>query len=211
MFGEGVTDDVREGYEYLVGEYNKGDEIFLFGFSRGAFIVRSLAGLISQQGLKKMAKADFNKDFPRLQKQIDPLLACSKQNAPDSGGNDVQIKAVCVWDTVGECLVPFFSHLTVVTSLSPYRSPHHTLTFKTSGALGIPRLDIGNYVIQFDTDDYRMHDTALSSVVQNAFQALALDEHRAAFTPTLWERPSSLQNIKRKLPSPSSIFSKRLE
>jgi len=42
-----------------------------------------------------------------------------------------------------------------------------------------------------------MHDTALSSVVQNAFQALALDEHRAAFTPTLWERPSALKNINR--------------
>lgn len=69
----------------------------------------------------------------------------------------------------------------------------------TTGALGIPRLDIGDHVLQFDTDNYRMHDTALSSVVQNAFQALALDEHRAAFTPTLWERPSALKNINRKL------------
>ena len=71
-------DDVQEAYDYLAQNYIQGDEIFLFGFSRGAFIVRSLAGMIGQQGFRKMGKEDFVKEFPRLQKQVDPQLAQSE-------------------------------------------------------------------------------------------------------------------------------------
>lgn len=88
----------------MADNYNKGDEIFLFGFSRGAFIVRSLAGLISQQGLRKRDREKFKDEFLQLQKQADPLLNDRQSEASklSESGDMVQIKAIGVWDTVGE-------------------------------------------------------------------------------------------------------------
>jgi uncharacterized protein (DUF2235 family) len=52
----------------------------------------------------------------------------------------------------------------------------------TVGALGVPLKPFSD----FDAEQYSFHDTKLSSLVQNAYQALALDEHREPFAPTLW-------------------------
>src|SRR2546427_305301 len=52
-FGYGLSENVRVGYRWLMERYNPGDEIFLFGFSRGAFTARSLAGVIARCGLLK--------------------------------------------------------------------------------------------------------------------------------------------------------------
>jgi len=101
--GAGVVDDVCEAYFDLADNYTQGDEIFLFGFSRGAFIVRSLAGLISQQGLKKRDRENFKDEFLRMQKQVDPQLAVKNPDTskPSESVESVQIKVIGVWDTVG--------------------------------------------------------------------------------------------------------------
>src|SRR5665647_1801592 len=44
--GTGISTNILEAYKYIINTYEPGDELFLFGFSRGAFTVRSLAGLI---------------------------------------------------------------------------------------------------------------------------------------------------------------------
>lgn len=49
--GEGLQENVNDAYEYLMETYEEGDRIFLFGFSRGAFTVRSLAGMLYKVGL----------------------------------------------------------------------------------------------------------------------------------------------------------------
>src|ERR1700722_16474581 len=51
MFGVGLDDEVTNAYEWLVEHYEAGDRIYIFGFSRGAFTARSLAGFISKCGL----------------------------------------------------------------------------------------------------------------------------------------------------------------
>lgn len=51
VFGQGLDDNIRLAYEWLIENYNPGDEIFIFGFSRGAFTARSLAGLIAIEGI----------------------------------------------------------------------------------------------------------------------------------------------------------------
>ncbi|NYG47954.1 alpha/beta superfamily hydrolase [Bradyrhizobium sp. IAR9] len=48
VFGKGLDENIRLAYEWLVENYNDGDEIFIFGFSRGAYTARSLAGLIAK-------------------------------------------------------------------------------------------------------------------------------------------------------------------
>ena len=53
-FGYGIDDVVIAAYEWLVETYQEGDEIFLFGFSRGAMTARSLAGLVSRCGLLEL-------------------------------------------------------------------------------------------------------------------------------------------------------------
>jgi uncharacterized protein (DUF2235 family) len=50
-FGAGLIDDVQEAYRYLMKVYEPGDLVYLFGFSRGAFTVRALAGMINAVGL----------------------------------------------------------------------------------------------------------------------------------------------------------------
>ena len=49
--GFGVPSNVRKLYRFLCWNWDPGDEIYLFGFSRGAFTVRTLAGMVSWQGL----------------------------------------------------------------------------------------------------------------------------------------------------------------
>jgi uncharacterized protein (DUF2235 family) len=51
--GKGLDANIRKAYEWLVENYNDGDEIFIFGFSRGAYTARSLAGLIANFGILK--------------------------------------------------------------------------------------------------------------------------------------------------------------
>lgn len=52
-FGAGLSDNVQEGYDWLRRHYTPGDEVFLFGFSRGAFTARSLAEFVARCGLLK--------------------------------------------------------------------------------------------------------------------------------------------------------------
>jgi uncharacterized protein (DUF2235 family) len=52
VFGKGLDENIRLAYEWLVENYNDGDEIFIFGFSRGAYTARSLAGLVSTGHLR---------------------------------------------------------------------------------------------------------------------------------------------------------------
>src|SRR5689334_12908982 len=50
-FGYGLSQNVVSAYEFLVDEYEPGDQVYLFGFSRGAFTARSLAGMVRKSGI----------------------------------------------------------------------------------------------------------------------------------------------------------------
>jgi uncharacterized protein (DUF2235 family) len=54
--GDGLFKKIKEGYSKIAHGYRDGDQIFLFGFSRGAYTVRSLAGMIAICGLPKLEK-----------------------------------------------------------------------------------------------------------------------------------------------------------
>src|ERR1700754_95709 len=53
LFGIGINEEVEAAYEWLIEHYIDGSQLFIFGFSRGAFTARSLAGFISKCGLLK--------------------------------------------------------------------------------------------------------------------------------------------------------------
>ena len=154
--GVGLSRNVRDAYTFLANNYCDGDEIFLFGFSRGAYTARSIGGLIGYAGL--LHKRDMDHftvlwEGYRLRGkpgQVDPLPQFADRHFP------VRIKCIGVWDTVG--------------------------------SLGIP----GN-VDQVFTSFYQFHDTGLGAHVDNAFHALALDEARKDFQPTLWQQNPAAQ------------------
>ena len=50
-FGEGIEANIRELYRFIVYNYEPGDDLYFFGFSRGAFTVRTLAGFMNKLGL----------------------------------------------------------------------------------------------------------------------------------------------------------------
>ena len=65
-FGGGLATDVRNAYGFIVQNYQEGDEIFLFGFSRGAYTARSVAGMIRTVGILPKAKAERTSEAWRI-------------------------------------------------------------------------------------------------------------------------------------------------
>ena len=164
-FGYGLSDNVLDGYRWLCDTWLAGDELYLFGFSRGAYTARSLAGLIRKCGLLRrrtdgrVMKADAASayDFYRdISSKPDDAAAVAFRA---SHSIEIGIHFIGVWDTVG--------------------------------SLGIP--DTASW-FPFARARYQFHDTELSKIVKYAYQALALDEHRADFAPALWTRnPDTLK------------------
>lgn len=164
-FGRGLNKNVREAYEWLIEQYSPGDNIFIFGFSRGAYTARSLSGLIAKHGLlKRGAPLGIAQIYKRYQRSEDRTLYKLFELLEEKKLENVTleeswmmkysqrapIKVVGVWDTVGEVGVPALS----VEGIS--RSKFHW-----------------------------MH-TGLRLPILNGYHALAIDEHRKNFLPTLW-------------------------
>ena len=158
-FGYGLSGNVMEGYRWLCETWRTGDDIFLFGFSRGAYTARSLGGMIRKCGLLrhdasgKVGKAGVSDayDFYReLGSKPDDAIA---RDFRAGHSVEVDIHFIGVWDTVG--------------------------------ALGIPGTAAW---FPYARARYQFHDTELSKIVKHAYQALALDEHRADFQPAIWTR-----------------------
>lgn len=164
--GYGLDDNIVEAYQELVDQYDDGDEIYIFGFSRGAFTARSLAGFVAKCGLlRKGAALDAETLFDRYQlaASVRPIYTLEwlvSQGEPISAEEQrllaasrrVPIKMIAVWDTVG--------------------------------ALGVPFGDIPG----ISRRKFQFHHSRLSKLYEHAYHALAIDEHRAAFEPTLWTR-----------------------
>ncbi|AOT08387.1 DUF2235 domain-containing protein [Pseudoalteromonas luteoviolacea] len=105
-FGFGLSQNVLRAYQFLVLNYQPGDEIYGFGFSRGAYTIRSVIGLINKIGLLPKDHAFYMPEAYRLYRNT---ASDSEVEAFKAEHNctDVSIKFVGVWDTVGALGVPF--------------------------------------------------------------------------------------------------------
>ncbi|PIA98230.1 hypothetical protein CB0940_06588 [Cercospora beticola] len=176
--GEGLAQIVREGYTFIANNYQPGDEIFIFGFSRGAFSARSIAGLIGDVGvLTKDGLPYLAEIFRDTQHQHDPDYVPKHPDLPFPNkppasspeyreelarrrltNPEVPVRVIGVWDTVGSLGTPKIGWLT--------------------------RLGLQSATMK----ELSFYDTSLGNHIEYAFQALALDERRFAFPPTLWEK-----------------------
>jgi uncharacterized protein (DUF2235 family) len=151
-FGWGLIKNIEDVYRFLMWNYVEGDEIFLFGFSRGAYTVRSLVGLIRNCGLLKPINADKLKAaFELYRNDLHPDCKYPKNFRRNYSIEVDAIKFLGVWDTVGAYGIP----------------------------LGLFRW--------FNKKRYQFHDFELSKIVKNAYHALAIDEKREIFEPSLWK------------------------
>ncbi len=107
--GRGIWRHIQDCYRFLVHNYSVGDQLYIFGFSRGAFNARSLAGLVRNSGILKRGHEDFEKEAMELYRDYD------KGTSPDSDrcvafrtahSHDPEIEFVGVWDTVGALGIP---------------------------------------------------------------------------------------------------------
>lgn len=95
--GLGLKKIVQDCYDKVADDYEAGDEIYVFGFSRGAYAARALAALIGASGIKRKASSqEFEIAWQRYRKPLD-------QNAFH---RDRSVKCVAVWETVGSYGVP---------------------------------------------------------------------------------------------------------
>jgi uncharacterized protein (DUF2235 family) len=156
-FGFHLSRHVRDCYRFVVENYEPGDELYFFGFSRGAFTARSTAGMVRNCGILRREHQNRIDDAYRLYRGRDPLSHPRGTRATlfrRSFSYEPRIHFIGVWDTVGSLGVPVF---------------------------GPGWANVLNRRWQF-------HDTDLSTRVDLAYQALAIDEERGPFVPALWNR-----------------------
>ncbi len=155
-FGVGISHNIKEIYLFLINNYVPGDEIYLFGFSRGAYTVRSIAGFIRNCGiLKPQFMSRYGEAYEMYRDRSDaskPKSTLAINFRSRYSYPDFNIRFIGVWDTVG--------------------------------ALGIPVIPLRFWTREL----YEFHDVELSSHVDYAFQALAIDERRKPFLPAIWTK-----------------------
>lgn len=159
--GYGLDNEIIDAYTWLVQAYEPGDDIFIFGFSRGAYAARSLSGLIAKCGVLKPGAplsieqlyARYRRADGRTIRELKAPAAAPPKDLEERWLLDHSVAAdihfVGVWDTVG--------------------------------SVGNPLSSLRSRVAR-----YRFLDTHLRKANTHAFHALALDEHRKSFEPTFW-------------------------
>ena len=185
VFGVGMISRIVRGYTYISRHYQRGDAIYITGFSRGAYTARALAGMIARVGLLNAAKYDVNdkeeayrrgvaawhrskgislngdahymKLANRLLDFIESFVAHDALKNDDLIPN-VPIKAVGVWDTVDSLGIPLYLH---------------------NG-----RFDV-----------FEFTDNKLNECTELGFHAMAIDELRADFPVTQWERRNGVEQV----------------
>jgi uncharacterized protein (DUF2235 family) len=164
IWGWGLDAEVIQAYEWLVDNYSPNDRIFIFGFSRGAFTARSLAGLVSKCGLLQPgAPLSLSQLFERYKRGAVPYTILHLQKM-----RDADLKMEDRWLKKYSMPVPVWFQG----------------VYDTVGALGVP---FGNIPL-ISRSNYGYLETDLRINDSRAFHAIAIDEHREAFAPTLWRK-----------------------
>jgi uncharacterized protein (DUF2235 family) len=182
--GSGLSENVRDAYHFLGHNYAPGSEIYLFGFSRGAYTARSLCGFIKAAGLLvKPSEKDVWRAY------MDRYVTA--QDAPGVVARPSRWKADRIRRWFVEKAGDAVGRLGGADVDSLPRHGEVTISFlgvyDTVGALGVPidsAAKVNEPIVGF-------HDTALGGMVKTAVQALAVDEKRGPYTPTLWTQAAN--------------------
>lgn len=185
LFGMGLMANVADAYRFLTFNYTPGDEIYVFGFSRGAYTARTFVGLLRNCGVLRRRDANCAKEAIAL------YQSRAKEDEPDSD-KMMRYRArrsphVCV--SAKEAAWRLQNIEGYQVGASPQLQVRYLGVWDTVGSLGIPeRYRVFNFIGK----KYEFHDLALSRFVQSARHALAIDEQRKDFSPSPWENFDAL-------------------
>jgi hypothetical protein len=164
-FGIGIDQHIQLAYLFLALNYDPGDEVYFFGFSRGAYTVRSLAGMLNRCGLVKEENIRHIRDAYRLYRLPRDLTSQQQREIGKFRA------ARCISSDFEICLLACFD---------------------TVGALGVPNQI--PWLDKIFNDRLRFHDTTISGIVRHALHACAIDERRKPFDVTPMIRNWSLSD-----------------
>lgn len=181
-FGFGLEENVREALNWLIERYDDGDEIHVFGFSRGAYTARSLVGFIARCGLphrgcplpldqlwrayRVLGRSEEDRDswWERAFGREEPPFRKLTDLVFDNG----KPKSEATWNADERLLVKWSR-----------RVPIHCLgLFDTVGSMGSDALAIPGLRSRLAMH----HNMNLTTLIRHGFHALAIDEHRSNFT-----------------------------
>jgi uncharacterized protein (DUF2235 family) len=154
VFGRGIKATVKRALAFLALNFQRGDEIYVTGFSRGAYSARALAGVIGSAGVPRQA------DFEHIETIWNYYRSKTKEEKEKIKAMVVQtpIRCVAVWDTVG--------------------------------SYGVPAgFGLGGFVRAIAAWTRGFHDNHPGGCIELGLHALAIDEKRRPFAPTLWTWP----------------------
>jgi uncharacterized protein (DUF2235 family) len=174
--GVGLSDNVRDAYHFLGQNFVPGSEIYVFGFSRGAYTARSLCGFIKAAGLLDRPSV---KDVWRA--YMDLYATAPRIIARPSGWNVDRVRGWFV-EKAGDAVGRLGGD--DVASLPRHSGVKIRVigVYDTVGALGVPLAQtakVNEPIVGF-------HDTTLGDIVEHAVQALAVDEKRGPYMPAPW-------------------------
>lgn len=165
LTGLGISQNIKDCYDAMIQEYTPGDRIFLFGFSRGAYTVRSLGGVLKHCGVPRHGPGGL---LPKGDETIRKALveeAVEQVYKLDGSADDRLKRGQRFRDDYGSDRTP----------------PYFIGVWDTVRALGLPGTgDIFHWRHEF-------HDATLDAGVFRARQALAIDEARDVYAPHLWD------------------------
>ncbi len=165
-FGWGIDQTIQEAYRLLCMNYDAiaQDEVYLLGFSRGAYIARCLGGMIYNCGLLRRSKME------KIPKAYE--LYRNHKISP----NDSELQKFRQENS---------KHIDTEQSYLSYRVPLKMLgCWDTVGALGVPDIIPWLPVEKFFNQKYAFFDASLSPIIENAFHAIAIDEKSKSFPST---------------------------
>jgi uncharacterized protein (DUF2235 family) len=187
VFGAGLKSNVQRAYAFLTLNFVQGDEIYIVGFSRGAYTARALAAIVNSVGV--LQSQEFERfeeawEYYRVPPAIRRAERLRREGEADARGNKQKLgpepatahqqQAV---KTIEDKRADWFRR-TTVKALG---------VWDTVGSYGIPSgLAISGLAYNFTVRHLGFHDRQLGNNIENAFHAIALDEARSAFQPTLW-------------------------
>jgi uncharacterized protein (DUF2235 family) len=176
LTGLGISQNIKDCYTALIEYYEPGDRVFLFGFSRGAYTVRSLGGVLSLCGIPQRDAAG---NSPRDRQNKNGRLALVEEAVgkvyKHYGGKDKEKER----NVLGAEYRDRYLSFSIDASLPTF--PYFIGVWDTVRALGIP--GSSGLVIW----RHAFHDATLNARVPYARQALSIDENRQIFVPELWD------------------------
>ncbi len=173
--GWGLIENIEDAYRALVFCYEPGDEIFIFGFSRGAYTARSLAGLLRSCGIPP------RENVGRIGEAIQRYRSRSKDTKPDDPASFAWRRDFAPYTATSQ--LEWNWRQKTNPGLCVNLTIKYLGVWDTVGALGVPGYWAAAPLFN---KKHQFHDADLSRTVLSARHAVAIDEQRRTFPPALW-------------------------